>query len=272
MEISADYLSRHDVVIWMTGDTENPFSDTDIEALEGAMDNGVFAFVFGEFIDDQLSGSDFYTNYLHAASANGNTQIAVDAIENAGGPIIPDSRLMLAGAGGAGNSDNPDVIVPVGGAVAAYKYFQTESVGGIYFEDENRKHVYFPFAFESTSGVTNSTTRHAALANILAWFDIVETEEIAREILPSKFVITSAYPNPFNPETKISVQMPVAGNLRVTVYNLLGQQVATLANDRFNAGTQELVFDGSHLSSGMYIVRAEADGLGLAQKKVLLLK
>ncbi|MCB2212566.1 T9SS type A sorting domain-containing protein [bacterium] len=89
--------------------------------------------------------------------------------------------------------------------------------------------------------------------------------------LPSSFSLSPAYPNPFNPSTTLSVNLPDAADLTVAVYNVTGQQVATLAQDSFNAGSHTLTFDASELSAGVYFVRANANTWSATQK-VLLVK
>ena len=89
--------------------------------------------------------------------------------------------IKIIGIGGAGNNTEPDVITPLGEAASAYQYYQTQSIGGLYY-DGDYKLVYFPFAFEATSGLNNSTSRFDALGNIIAWFGIDEAPEIEQVV------------------------------------------------------------------------------------------
>ncbi len=97
---------------------------------------------------------------------------------------------------------------------------------------------------------------------------------ILDERIPSlgDFNLSSAYPNPFNPTTTISVALPETGDLTVTVYNVTGQLVATLANGQTNAGMHSYVFDASDLASGLYFVRATVPGELNAVQKVMLVR
>ncbi len=77
-------------------------------------------------------------------------------------------------------------------------------------------------------------------------------------LLPTAFRLEQNYPNPFNPKTVVSVQWPVTSVVRLVVYDVLGKEVAVLADGRFAAGTYSFVFDGSRLASGVYFCRMTA--------------
>jgi photosystem II stability/assembly factor-like uncharacterized protein len=81
-------------------------------------------------------------------------------------------------------------------------------------------------------------------------YEAVESSEI------SSFELLQNYPNPFNPVTLISFQLPVSSQVTMKVYNLLGQEVATLLNNEVvDDGEHEVEFDASHLPSGVYFYR-----------------
>lgn len=98
------------------------------------------------------------------------------------------------------------------------------------------------------------------------------------ETRPEVYALQDNYPNPFNPETTIKYQLPEAGQVRLEVYNMLGQVVKTLVDNQFqNAGRYTLQWDatnnsGQPLSSGVYFYRIIAGGEFQSHKKMLLLK
>ncbi|MBI1803971.1 MAG: T9SS type A sorting domain-containing protein, partial [Ignavibacteriae bacterium] len=83
------------------------------------------------------------------------------------------------------------------------------------------------------------------------------------------FALNANYPNPFNPSTLISYNLPEESNAHLVVYNLLGQQVATLVNEVQSEGAHSVTFDASNLPSGVYYYRLEAAGLSQVQKMLL---
>jgi hypothetical protein len=88
---------------------------------------------------------------------------------------------------------------------------------------------------------------------------------------PKKFELTQNYPNPFNPTTTISYNLPEAANVKLTIFNLLGQEIITLVNEFKEAGVHTINFDASELNSGLYIYNLQA-GSQVQTKKMTLIK
>ena len=89
--------------------------------------------------------------------------------------------------------------------------------------------------------------------------------------IPSAFQLEQNYPNPFNPITVVRYQLPVVSSVKLAVYDILGREVAVLVNERRNAGVHEVIFDGSGLSSGVYLYRLRA-GDFLQTRKLCLIR
>ncbi len=89
-------------------------------------------------------------------------------------------------------------------------------------------------------------------------------------VTPNNFELSQNYPNPFNPSTTIKFNMPEAGNVKLAVYNLLGQEIKTLVNGFRTAGAYTVNFDASNLSSGIYLYKIEMNNFTQVRKMTLL--
>lgn len=107
----------------------------------------------------------------------------------------------------------------------------------------------------------------ATFASLTSRFTDVK-EEI---INPTSIYLSQNYPNPFNPSTNIKVYLPVTKNIKLKVYDMLGKEVVELYNGELQSGEHEFKFDGSQLSSGIYMYVLKTDELSIS-KKMLLIK
>ena len=105
-------------------------------------------------------------------------------------------------------------------------------------------------------------------ANIL----IVNIEdELSDNFVPAEFSLSQNYPNPFNPSTKIIYSLPYKSFVKIKIYDVLGNEIATLVNAEKPAGKYSINFDASGLSSGVYFYQLSADNF-IEMKKMILLK
>jgi hypothetical protein len=87
---------------------------------------------------------------------------------------------------------------------------------------------------------------------------------------PQEFVLEQNYPNPFNPITTISFMIPEDGNVKLTVFNILGQEIAALINEPMQAGIHSVDFDASALNSGLYLYKIETGDFTQIRKMLLI--
>ena len=94
--------------------------------------------------------------------------------------------------------------------------------------------------------------------------------------VPNSYSLSQNYPNPFNPTTKIQFGLPLAENVQLTIYDILGREIRTLVNERYEAGSYSVQWDGKnnagkYIASGMYLYRIHA-GNFVSTKKMMMMK
>ncbi|MCB0749792.1 MAG: T9SS type A sorting domain-containing protein, partial [Ignavibacteriae bacterium] len=158
-------------------------------------------------------------------------------------------------------------------------YLQTAGTDGLPLGDLN----WFPTA--KASYLSNKTAIVAALRDSIAnakglyvpgtptpmitpgTVD-VKLEDAA---VPNSFSLEQNYPNPFNPTTSIRFSLPEAGNVTLSIFNALGQQVAKIVDKELKAGSYSYNFDASNLASGVYVYQLSTKNF-TNSKKMLLMK
>ncbi len=102
-------------------------------------------------------------------------------------------------------------------------------------------------------------------------FTIVAVEPVPGAEIPKAYSLRQNYPNPFNPATVIEFEVPTVSHVRLTVFNAIGQHVATLADDQMEPNRYKVDFDATNLPSGLYFYSLEA-GETLLTRKMLVVK
>jgi hypothetical protein len=179
------------------------------------------------------------------------------SVTNAGTYIVSVRGLVLEG-------ESASVDVSINGT----------SAGTLTFNGTSSAFVTVSLNGATLNAGANSITFSNASGRIgidsMNLFEVVTTS-VEFEDMPSGFALSQNYPNPFNPTTNISFVLPQASNVKLTVFNVLGQQVAVLAQGMYTSGMHTLNFNAANLASGTYIYRIEA-GNFVEMRKMLLIK
>ncbi len=132
----------------------------------------------------------------------------------------------------------------------------------------------------ATYAFQKSATRDSALMVSMKFFigdfatgslvAVTSVSEPPGNLLPAAFALDQNYPNPFNPTTVISGQWSVTSVVRLTVYDILGREVAVLADGQYPAGKYTFTFNGTTLSSGVYFCRLTAGNYSAVRKMSLV--
>ncbi len=196
------------------------------------------------------SSMDFEAHCVLSPSGRGG------AVEpNSSGSPIFDNQKMIVGTISYGST----------GCVEDNKY--TGVSGGRFWShwDQNGDdYKLAPFLDPSNSGVMKLQGKSKGAVS-------VDYEPRKNGEFLGTFQLFSNYPNPFNPTTVISFSLPSSQNVKLEVFNLLGENVATLLNKPMSAGNHKYEFDASNFNSGLYLYRISA-GSFVDVKKMMLLK
>jgi hypothetical protein len=160
--------------------------------------------------------------------------------------------------------------------------------GRVYVRMADGKHKYSNVAGDSVSGKTilkvgdklsylqgivyfSSVTNYAMVPRSNDDFGTIITGiASSNSSVPTKLGLSQNYPNPFNPSTKIEFDIPVGGTVTLKVYNILGQEVASLVNGYRSAGHYTTQFDASRFSTGVYVYRLQSASNVMTKRMVLL--
>ena len=105
---------------------------------------------------------------------------------------------------------------------------------------------------------------------------IIKTDENGTEIespfLPQTTELHQNYPNPFNPVTKIRYSLSTEAQVKMTVFDITGREVAELVSERQAKGNHEIKFNGEKLTSGLYLYRLSVNDKVVQSRKMIMLK
>ncbi len=173
----------------------------------------------------------------------------------------------------------------VTGNVVELKWTTASEINNMGFDVERKsENSSYSVAGFVGGAATTSEIRHYSFTDIqqtsgvytyrLKQLDFDGSYEYSFEIevevdVPSVYSLEQNYPTPFNPSTEIRFSLADAGNVKLTVYNLLGQEVSTLINGFKEAGTHTVNFDASGLTSGAYFYKIETPFFNQTKKMIL---
>lgn len=276
-------LNNYKVVIWISGDEstiDETFSHVEQNLLKSYLENGGNLFLSGSEIGWDLgykgdtADKDFYKNYFKA------NYVSDDAATNF---VSGEQNSIYAGLGfyfgQTYEEDYPDVISPFGGSISCLRYGNGTSAGILHSgkfgsSDKNGKVIYLSFPLETASD-------DSAFQNVLtASMDFFSSPTVLNESStknPTVFYLSQNFPNPFNPSTVITYQLPERGFVTLKVYDILGNEVVTLVNEEKPAGIYQEEFSIKERpltgvnASGVYYYRITSNNF-MQTKKMLYLK
>jgi hypothetical protein len=164
-------------------------------------------------------------------------------------PVAPDSAIAV--------SPTSFVIAPVDSQKVTFSIQPRLLAPGEYY-------------FVTVNVQPKSGLGQASLKKFFQFYRVITGAEPEPSGLPKEFALSQNYPNPFNPSTTIKYELPKASEVRLSVFDMLGREVSVLVNERRDAGVHLVTFDGSGLSSGVYVYRLTAGDFVQSQKLMLV--
>ncbi|MDR3626599.1 MAG: T9SS type A sorting domain-containing protein [Ignavibacteriaceae bacterium] len=145
---------------------------------------------------------------------------------------------------------------------AVFDNVDTLNGGAIYLDNEAGTGINHTLALNLTGG--------SEIVNDKFGDQVTAVVSQNTKTLPTKYAISQNYPNPFNPTTNINYAIPQSGNVSLKLYNILGQEVATIFQGFQKAGNYVANFNASKLASGVYLYRLQAGNFTVTKKMVLM--
>ncbi len=259
-----------ELIIWYTGAT-GTISPQECTVLDEFLAGGGNLWITGSQAPFYLDGSALITSMGAEYQEQFEQGISVFGVED--DPYYGGLEFDIQGGDGADNRGIPSSLRDDGGT-DCLKY-STIRRAGIRHEGEGYRTLLLGFPFEAIADVDS---RNEVMLNSLGWlieYDYDSVDELSAGSIPSTYSLEQNYPNPFNPETEIEFSLPVHAQVTLAVYDLMGREVAVLADAQFEAGKHTVSWNASDMSSGVYFysIKTAGENSGFSStRKMMLLK
>lgn len=144
-----------------------------------------------------------------------------------------------------------------------------QSGSSLFYTDNNQY-----YSFGVLSYATQSKHRRINKDTFYAFKLLIEGDTpttVGNTELPNNYYLSEAYPNPFNPSTRINYVLPTNNFVQIKVYDILGREVRTLVNEYKSKGNYEITFTANNLVSGIYFIRMQSSAF-VSTRKIILMK
>ena len=201
-----------------------------------------------DFVNTRIEYFDFKISNIN----NEENTVIIGALPQMSSAVKPD---LKSGSGVIANLvfeiDDPSVT--------------SVQIEAIEMTDPYHKLMFVYHDYNDDGSIAGIRAEYPAMGDIVAGIDPTENGA-----LPTAYALEQNYPNPFNPSTDISFALPNAGQVKLVVYNVLGQEVATLVDGHMEAGNHSVTFEADNFSSGVYFYRLNAERYTQTLKMMLL--
>ncbi len=267
------FTTGNATILWATGEeSSETLTASDQASLTPIIASGVNFILIGQNFDEDLAGSDFFSDVLHLSSLTTNTHSpvvsGVDGHEIFG-PFL-DRPLLIV-------QDSPSSFTPLAAAEAAMFYSPGDETAVVTYDGlpGSKTHKVTTFGFDLSWG-QDEVLIADILGSVVAWEQMTTgIEDEGAPSVPSRVALESNVPNPFNPSTLIAFALSETMNASLRIYDLRGARVRTLHEGVLAAGRHSVHWDGKSdgglaLASGVYVYRLETPRERLTRRMVLL--
>jgi len=248
-------LENYSGVLWACGPTlTSTLSAADQSLLQDYFGQGGSLFLSGRGVIPDLSATPFFQNTLHA-QAQGTTSSPV--VEGAD-PLLENLSFFIIG-----ESTMLDCIEPDGSAGSGRLLTYLTGPGAAVKYDGSYKVCLLGFGFENVAATNpNFNSPAEMMGPLMEWMTgTTALEPAPSAVLPTEFRAGQNFPNPFNAETVIPLELPQRSVIRIELFNLRGQSLGIIYDGIENAGWAKIRYDASALPSGIYFYRIGAMAL-----------
>lgn len=279
-EILADVKDMFDMpnefksILWNIGDYSPSLEVSDLSWILSYLNSGGRILFSGStFANDihnvqhSTTGQFFFRNYLDVNFMSDSVNVkTLSSVYN--NPLFDSLNVSLNSSYG---NYHEGVASRKGDSHMVLRFDGTDNYGLVLREKNSYKIAYITFGLEQ---INSEASQDLIVDKILDWFAtpvVSVTESENSKNIPSKFSLEQNYPNPFNPSTQISYSLPISGNVKIVVHDILGKEVAQLVNENKESGSYSIMFNAKDLTSGIYFYSISS-GSYYEVKKMLLIK
>lgn len=251
----------------------------------------------GDSVDDLIIGEPWISvnnvflsgrvSVIYGSEGGFQELITIDDIDGENGFYINGSDsnelLGIVSAGDINDDGKKDLIVSAGSTYILFNNDKPKAENMLSDFDQNEllEIVGFSPGFSIASGDINNddaddviidTFENKGNTYVVYGSEQLIDSSIRNANLPSDFILNNNFPNPFNPTTKITFELPRSAETQLTVYDSVGRKVTTLVDKNLNAGAHSYNFNAEFLTSGLYVYSLKIDGEVVSTKKMTLIK
>jgi photosystem II stability/assembly factor-like uncharacterized protein len=269
--VEGEEIQRYQRIFWLGGINEDDIRPNEVEALALFLDNGGQLLLSSQYATERESNQDFLAEYFGITLVDNDIGTEFVALCDVPENNFTDAAFVLSGSSGANNLEEPDAI----DGIEVFGHWMSGGLGAATMvQGENYRAVFCGFPVEAMrihGSVDGSMDMSMFLDRLELYFSGSAVSEFSNHLEPESKLI-SAFPNPFNPYTNLSIELVRVAEVGVELYNSLGQLIKQVNYGTLGAGQHRLQIKADNLGSGSYYMCLNLNGERISSRKVILIK